>query len=131
MSLHRILSFTVGVAALAAATAICLVSASYAIFALVAPHLGSAGGAAVVSGIFALVALIVGVAMGRKAKGKPALKSQPDESLMTRAILLAKQRPFVAAAVGALGAAVLIRNPAIISALLSAAIAGKAARPDR
>jgi hypothetical protein len=33
--------------------------------------------------------------------------------------------------VGALGAAILIRNPAIISALISATIAGKASRPER
>lgn len=131
MSLHKLFGFATAIAALVAATAVCLVAAAFAVYALVLPHLGAAGAAAVVAGIFAVVAIILAVAMSRKARGKLPLTPQHDENLVTRAIILAKERPFVAAAVGALGAAILIRNPAIISTLISAAITGRASRPER
>ncbi|MDB5453747.1 MAG: hypothetical protein JWO33_2325 [Caulobacteraceae bacterium] len=131
MSLHKIFSYAVAVAALVAATAICLVAAAFAIYALAAMQVGPAGAAAIVSGIFALVAIVMAVAMSRKAKGKPALTPAPEETLFTRALALAKERPLVAAGVGAAAVAMIIRNPAIVSTLISAVIAGKAAKPDR
>lgn len=129
--MQKIVNYAVAAAALAAATAICLVAAASAVYALILPSLGPAGAAAIVSAIFAVVAIVTAVAMSRKASGKPPLAPQQEESLLMRAMQLAKERPFVAAGVGAAAVAVIIRNPSILSALLSAAIAGKAAKPDR
>jgi uncharacterized protein (DUF697 family) len=131
LNLHRIFGFATAIAAVATATAVCLVAAALAVYALVLPHLGAAWAAAAVAGIFAVLAIIVAAVMSRKAKGKPALGPRHDENLVTKAMTLARERPFVAAAVGALGAVILIRNPAIISTLISAAIAGRASRPER
>ncbi|MET0275066.1 MAG: hypothetical protein ABW360_18920, partial [Phenylobacterium sp.] len=87
-----------------------------------------AGGAAAVAGVFAVLALVVAFAATRKAKPKP-LKDE-DQTLTTRLIELARERPLVAAGAAVAAALVALRNPAIITTLLSAAVAGRAARPD-
>jgi len=109
---------------------VCMVAIAFAIFALARDYMSPAGAAAVVAGIFAVLSVILALTLSGRIKTK-APAPAADESLLTRAMLLAKERPFVAAALGAVAAGVLIRNPAILSTLLSAAIAGRAAKPDR
>jgi hypothetical protein len=128
----RALSLAAAIAAVAAAAGVCVVAASYAVFALARVWLGPAGAAAVVAAIFALVAVIVAaVALGRASPrdGKAA------ESPMERALGLARERPIAAVAAAAVAAAALItisvRNPGALTAIISALVAGNAARPRK
>ncbi len=124
----RLVALSTGIAA---AAIICAAWAAYALFIFASPYVGMAGAAGVVAAVFALVAVVLALTL----KGVPRHKRAPgpveDESLLMRAMGLAKQRPLVAAAVGAAAIAVMVRNPQILTALLGAALAGKAAKPDR
>jgi hypothetical protein len=125
-------------AAVAAAAVVVVVAAAFAIYAFAKPHLGEAGAASLVAGLFALVALVAAWTATRKAipprprhhGGKP-----DDASLVDRLIELAKERPMVALGAGAAAAAatvvVMIRNPAVITAVISAFMAGKAAKSGK
>lgn len=132
MIVKRALSLAAAIAAVAAAAGVCVVAAAYAAFALARVWLGSAGAAAVVAALFALVAVIVAaVALGRATpKGDRAA-----ESPMERAFGLARQKPLAAVAAAAVAAAALItisvRNPGALTAIISALVAGNAARPRK
>ena len=124
----RALNLAAAIAAVAAAVAVCIVAASYAVYALALTRLTPAGAAAAVAAIFALVAAVVAWLATRKVVPK-ASKAAPPPSPLETAIGLAKERPMMALGVGAVAAFVLARNPAIISAVSSAVIAGNAAKP--
>jgi hypothetical protein len=132
--IKRVLGLAVAVAAVAAAAGVCVVAASYAVFAIVRTWLGPAGAAAVVAALFALVAVIAAAVALRKA-APPSGKGKGDEPLADRLMHMARQRPVTAlAAAGVAAAAVLtvsIRNPGAITAIISALVAGSAARPRR
>jgi hypothetical protein len=128
----RALSLAAAIAAVAAAAGVCVVAASYAVFALARVWLGPAGAAAVVAALFALLAVIVAaVAFGRASpKG-----GRPAESPIERAFGLAREKPLAAVAAAAVAAAALItisvRNPGALTAIISALVAGNAARPRK
>lgn len=128
MNLRRILNLAVAFAAVVTAAIVCVVAASFAVYALARAWLGPAGGAAVVVGVFALFAVIVAVLATRKATPKPEPGAPPDEAVVDRLIGLAKEKPLIAlgaaAAATAAAVAVLVRNPALVTALVSAFLAG-------
>lgn len=128
MNLRRILNLAVAFAAVVTAAIVCVVAASFAVYALARAWLGPAGGAAVVVGVFALFAVIVAVLATRKATPKPTPGAPPDEAVVDRLIGLAKEKPLIAlgaaAAAAAAAVAVLVRNPALVTALVSAFLAG-------
>ena len=132
MTLSRILTFAVAIAAVAAATVVCIVAAAFAAYALAKIYLGPAGAAAVVVGIFALVAVVAAWAALRKAspKTRPDGKAE-DGGLIDRAFGIARERPMMALGAAAVAVTVLLRNPAMISALVSAFLAGGATKPKR
>ena len=132
MTLSRILTFAVAIAAVAAATVVCIVAAAFAAYALAKIYLGPAGAAAAVVGIFALVAVVAAWVALRKAspKTRPGGKTE-DVGLIDRAFGLAKERPMMALGAAAVAVTVLLRNPAMISALVSAFLAGGATKPRR
>lgn len=101
-------------------------AASYAVYALAEAYLGPAGGAAVVAGVFALLALVVAVEATRKAIPKSA-----DAGLADRVIGLAKDRPLIAVAVAAAIGVVLFRNPAVVGAIVSAFVNGSPPKPPK
>lgn len=125
----RVLNLTAAIAAVAAAVAVCIVAASYGVFAVAALWLTPAGAAAVVAAIFAIFAVVVAWLATRKVVPKTPKGAPPPETPMERVIGLAKERPILALGAGAVAAFVLARNPAVISALVSALIAGNAAKP--
>jgi predicted permease len=104
------------------------VALAFALYAVAREYIGPAGAAAAVAGVAALLALIVAFAVTRKARPKPL--KDTDQNTTTRLIELARERPLVAAGAMAAAVVVLIRNPGILTTVLSAAIAGRAARPD-
>lgn len=125
MNLKRILNLAAALAAVAAAAAVCVVAASFAIYALAREYLGPAGGAAVVAAVFALVAVIVAWLATRKVVPKTRPGAQlPPPSPIDRVVTLAKDRPLLALGAAAVATTVLIRNPAMVTALVSAFVAG-------
>lgn len=132
MTLSRILKLAGAIAAVAAASAVCVVAAAFAVYALAEVYLGPAGAAAVVAGVFALIGVVIALAATRKVAPRRGVAAPPAEAgLMDRAIGLAKDRPMIALGAAAVAVTVLLRNPAMVSALVSAFLAGGAAKPKR
>ena len=117
------------IAAMAAAACVVVVALAYALYALALTWLTPAGAAAVVAGVAALLIVILALVVLRKASPQ-SLKRVADaepQSLTTRLIELARERPLVAAAGAAAVAVVVARNPAVLTALISGAFASRAA----
>jgi ABC-type nickel/cobalt efflux system permease component RcnA len=131
LNLRRILNLAAAFAAVATAAAVCVVAASFALYALARIYLGAAGAAAVVAGVFALIAVVVAWLATRKVapKRKPAAPS--DQSTIDRLIDMAKERPLIALGATAAAVTILIRNPAVVGAIVSAFVAGGASKPDK
>ena len=129
MSLRRILNFAAAMAAVAAAAVVVVIAAAFAVYAGAKPFVGPAWAAALVAGLFALVAGIVAWLATRKIPRSPA-KEAEDVSLVERLIKLAQERPLIALAAAAAAAVVLIRNPAVVTAVVSAFMAGNAAKSE-
>lgn len=131
MNLRVILRFAAAIAAVAAAVAVCVVAASYAVYAVAETYLSPAGAAAVVAGVFALIAVIVAVLATRKAAPKGGKVLAPPASPMERIVGLAKERPLIALGAAAVATFVVARNPAVVTALISAFLAGGASKPPK
>ena len=129
MNLKRVLYLAAAIAAVAAAVAVCIVAASYAVYALALVWLTPAGSAAVVAAVFAVIAAVAAWLATRKAIPKTPKGAPPPETPVEKVIAIAKARPLATLGVGAVAAFVLARNPAIVSALVSAFVAGNAAKP--
>lgn len=133
MNLKRILNLAAAIAAVAAASAVCVVAASFVIYALARAYVGPAGGAAAVAAVFALVAVVVAWLARHKAapKTKPGGAPAGDDSLVGRLIDMARERPLIALGATAAAVTVLIRNPAVITAVVSAFVAGNTTAPPK
>lgn len=130
MNPRKLLRLAAALGAVATAAGVTVVALAYALFAVARDYLGTAGAAAVVAGVFALVALAVAIVATRKAKLPPAAK-QPEPPIAARLIQLAREKPLIAlGAVAAVGV-VAARNPAVISAVVSAFLAGNATKPGK
>ena len=131
MNPRKLLKFAAAIAAVAAAAAVVIIAASFAVYAVARAYLGPAGGAAVVSGVFALVAVIVAWIATRKALPPRRGKALPEPTPAERAMQFAKQRPLIALGAAAAAAVVIVRNPGLITALVTAFAAGNASKPDK
>ena len=116
-------------AAIAAAAAVCVVALSFALYAAVRDLIGPAWGAAAVAGAAALIALILAWLLTRKARPKP-VKGDSD-NLTAKLVELARERPLVAVAAVGAAAAVVIKNPRILTAVITAAFAGRPQTPPK
>ncbi len=116
------------IAAIAAAGAAVVVALSFALYAAVRDLIGPAWGAAAVAGAAALVALVLAFILTRKARPPKPVKGD-DQNLTSRLIDLARERPLVAAGAVAAAAAVVIRNPRILMAVVTGLLANRAAAP--
>lgn len=130
MNIRRILALTGALGAVLAAGIVVVVAASFAVYAAARPFVGEAWAAAIVAGVFALVAVVVAWLATRKVAPKPLAKAE-DAPLIDRLIVMAKERPLIALGAAAAGAVVLIRNPAVVTALVSAFMAGSASKPEK
>lgn len=116
------------VAALAAAAVVVVIALSFALYAALRDPLGPAWAATAVAGAFALLAVMLALLMTRKAKPKPV--KGDDQNLTSRLIELARERPLVAAGAVTAAVAVVIRNPRILTAIITAALTSRR-RPPR
>jgi membrane protease YdiL (CAAX protease family) len=124
---RRLISMIAAIAAIAAAAIVCVIALSFALYAALRDPIGPAWAAAAVAGAFALVALILAFLLTRKAKPKPV--KGDEQNLTSRLIELARERPLVAAGAMAAAVAVVIRNPRILTAVASAALASRKRPP--
>lgn len=123
MIFQKILSMMAAVAALAAAAVVVVIALSFALYAALRDPLGPAWAATAVAGAFALLAVILALLMTRKAKPKPV--KGDHQNLTARLIELARERPLVAAGAMAAAMAVVVRNPRILTAVITAAFAAR------
>ena len=133
LNIRRVLRLAAAIAAVAAAAAVVVVAASNALYALALNWLTTAGAAAVVAGGFALVAVVVAwiaarpVTPPKKQAGAP----ENEATMADRLIVMAKERPIIALGAAAAATFVLVRNPAVITAIVSAFMAGNASKPEK
>jgi hypothetical protein len=132
LNFRRIFNLAAALAAVAAAAAVCVVAAAFSLYAVTREYFGPAVGAAAVAVAFAIVALIVAWLATRKVTPRLRKGAKADDStLIDRLIVMAKERPMVALGATAAAVVVLLRNPAVISAIVSAVVAGGAAKRDK
>ena len=113
------------IAAIAAAAIVVIVALSFALYAAVRDLIGPAWGAASVAGAAALIAVILAFYLTHKAKPPKPVKGD-EQNLTSRLIELARERPLVAAAAVAAAATVVIKNPRILMAVITGALANRA-----
>ncbi len=116
MILRQALSYVAALAAIAAAALVCVVAAAFAVYALALPRLGPAGAAAVTAALAAvIVAVIIAVALAQI----DANSTIDDAALVDRLVLLARERPLMAASAAGAVLVVVLRNPAVLAVLAS------------
>jgi hypothetical protein len=129
--IRKALALVAAVAAMAAAAAVCVVAAAYALYAFVRTFLDPAPASAVIAVGFAVIAAILAFVAFRKTSPAPRHRRDEQDAL-SRLIQLAREKPIIAAAAVASAGFVLLRNPRIVGAAVTAAIASRATeRRDR
>ena len=101
-----------------------VVAAAFAVYAVLADYLRPAGAAAIVAAIAALAAALGGVLMlGPRRRGS---HPEPD-SLSAKALDFARAKPLLALGAAAALGVVAFRNPKLVTAAVTAFLAGKSA----
>ena len=108
----------VATAVVAASVFLAVVFLGLSIFYALSLTLTPLGAAAVTFGLFALVALIVAVVFLKGDKHDESDEEDEPEGLLAKVIHIVRERPIVGA-VGGLGAAFLLRNPALAAIVAS------------
>lgn len=129
MFFRKLVGMIAAIAAIAAAAVVCMVAVAFAIYAALRDVIGPAWAAAAVAGIVALIALILALVLTRKARPHPVRGD--TQNLSARLIELARERPLVALSVVGAAAAAVARNPRILTAVVSALFASRAAHNPR
>jgi len=131
MIIEQTLKTVVAGAAVAAAVIVSVVAAAFTVYALVVNQIGPAGGAAVVAGLFALIA--GGVALFATQRAAPRRREEPagldlralgldgldlnGANLVERASEIIKERPVVAAGAAIAFGLIAYRNPELVTML--------------
>ncbi len=117
----KLVSFVIALAAMAAAACVVVVSAAFAVYALLRTYVGPSGAAACVTLAAAVVLGILALVMFRKAKG-PKLsakgKAEGAGGLVERLTDLVSDRPVVAAGAAVAAGLLAWRNPTLVSTVL-------------
>lgn len=125
--IKRLQLFILAAAALATAVGIALVATAFAIFAVLVPHVGEAGAAAVVATIAAVVVGIAALLMRFEASGGGHHKPEPEPTLVDRVFQVARDRPILAGGAALAAGLLALKNPQAAAGLVSAFLAGKSA----
>jgi len=127
--LKKAVYFTVGVAALATASVVCVVALAMALHAAVTPALGPAWASVIVAGAAAALAgLVAAVLLTRGHPNRDRHAPEQERDLTSRLFELARDKPLVAGGAILAAAVVALRNPKITAAVLSAVMAGRASK---
>ncbi len=125
--IRRILLGVVAISALATAVGIALVSGAFALYALLVPMAGEPGAAAVVAGVAALTVGLAALLLGIEAKSGAHHGRHEPEPFIDRIIQVARERPLLAGGAALAAGLLALRNPQAAAGLVSAFLAGKAA----
>ncbi|HUO11417.1 MAG TPA: hypothetical protein VMU37_01550 [Caulobacteraceae bacterium] len=125
MILRRVILFLASATALATAAGVIVVALAYALYALVRPSLGPAGGAAVVAGAAALLIGLLGFVMGRAAKGPRRRRSREPDALVDRLVDFIRDKPITAIAAAVAAGLMTVRNPKYLGAAIRAFVEGR------
>lgn len=119
-------------AAIAAAAAVGVFSAFFALYALVEPHLGAPGAAAVVAASAAILVALAGLIAARKADGdkRSMAAAAPDATMVDTILSLVRERPLLASGAAVAAGLYALRNPQLIAAVLRAFV-DKPSNPKR
>jgi hypothetical protein len=127
--LKKAIFYAAGVAALAAAASVCVVALAFALHAAVAPYVGPAWASAIVAlAAAALIGVLAAVLFSAGKGPKKSRKGHEPRDLTARLFELARDKPWIAAGAVAAAAAVVLKNPKITAAVLSAVMAGRASK---
>jgi hypothetical protein len=110
--------------ALAVSAGVCVVALAFALYALVKPYVGGAGGAAIVAGAAALLIGLIALVlsnMGRPPRRKP---TEP-ETFGSRAIDFIRDRPVLAIAAAIAAGLLAVRNPRYLGEAIRAFVEGR------
>jgi hypothetical protein len=121
---RRLLLLLAAATMLAVSAGVVVIALAYALFALVRPYVGPAGGAAIVAGAAALLIGLIGLTfalMGRR----PRRRASEPESVTDRIVEFVRSKPITAVG-GAIAAGILaIRNPGYLGSAIRAFIEGR------
>jgi hypothetical protein len=126
--LKKAIFYAAGVAALAAAASVCVVALAFALHAAVAPYVGPAWASAIVAAAAAALIGVLAAVLFSAGKGPKSSKAHEPRDLTSRLFELARDKPWIAAGAVAAAAAVVLKNPKITAAVLSAVMAGRASK---
>jgi hypothetical protein len=123
---RRLLFLLAGATALAVSAGIVVVALAFALYALVTPYVGRAGGGAIVALAAAVLIGVLGFVLARQGKPKPrAQKPGEPETVTDRIADFVRSRPVTAIA-GAIAAGILaVRNPGYLGSLVRAFVEGR------
>ena len=121
MILKRLFAIVAAVAAIMMASAVCVAFAALAVYALLRTQFSTAGAAAVVVGVFALVAVIIAVlAIGSARGGSKAARERDPVAQAERLVEMIRGRPWFSSAVTVVLGLLALRSPAVIEAVARA-----------
>jgi hypothetical protein len=127
---RRLLFLLAAATMLAVSAGVIVIALAYALFALVRPYVGPAGGAAIVAGAAALLIGLIGLTFALMAR-RPRRKASEPESVTDRIVDFVKSKPITAVG-GAIAAGILaIRNPGYLGRAIRAFIEGREAPRGR
>jgi hypothetical protein len=118
--IRRLITLLIAVAAMATAAGVVVVSASFALYALVRTYIGPAGAAAVVCASAAVLILLIALVAFRRSR-KPAPKAASltgKSALADRLADVLRERPVAAAGAAAAAGLLAWRNPQLATILL-------------
>ena len=119
----KVVSFVVALSAMAAAAGVLIVSAAFAVYALLRTYVGPSGAAACVTLVAAIVLGALAFVMFGRAKGQAPKARKAGEGrsgLVDRITDLLSDRPVVAASAAVAAGLLAWRNPTLVSTLLRA-----------
>lgn len=131
MILRRILLFLASATALAVSAGVIVVALAYALYALVKPTVGAAGGAAIVAAAAAVLIGVIGfgLAMAARPKRRKARDARGD-SPIDRVVDFVREKPVTSIAAAIAVGLMAVRNPGYLGAAIRAFVEGRE-RPRR
>lgn len=124
MILRRILLALAGITALAVSAGVIVVALAYALYALVKPAIGPAGGAAVVAGAAATLIALIGVVLSTLAR-PPKRKASEPQTIIDRVVEFIRDKPVTAIAAAVAAGLLAVRNPKYLGAMIRAFVEGR------
>lgn len=117
--LHKVIIWLIACAMLAVSAGVLVVSAAFAVFALLRGSLGAPGAAAVTALAAAALMAVVAGALEAWTHGRRP-RPQEDKDLVQRLLELGMERPVTAMAALIGAAALAMRNPALVAIVVKA-----------